>query len=347
MNHQRIGVLDYAKGIAMLLVIFGHVLQNTKNGDLSFLLPYIYSFHMAVFFVISGICMRRQFAQNDCIGKRTVSKLTRKFLLAYFVWSGIYYVLSYLLSLWKEDYSFSILKSVVDIVTGRGLSVLWFLLEIYLIEVVYSFLWNKNRVLCENGKLLLIITFFLSLALQVLYTGGIFPSYFTRSIAISVFRFFPGMFFFCCGAYGERYLEQVVASKSMSCKVCLLSSACMAPFVIYIYKANAAFNLHIFKFTSMFVFLVMGVLGTVLLISICSLIDQKVNVLHFVYDNNYYLMLLHCTPIPTIPYLSYILGSAGGNFRWYIQLVIFFITFGVALVLSLVCRKYFRTHAKA
>ena len=50
-NKKRIEYIDYARGIAMLLVILGHCFQSVEYT----LNHFILSFHMPLFFFLSGI----------------------------------------------------------------------------------------------------------------------------------------------------------------------------------------------------------------------------------------------------------------------------------------------------
>ncbi|MBF1069294.1 MAG: acyltransferase family protein, partial [Prevotellaceae bacterium] len=50
---KRIEALDIAKGIGIILVIIGHMSS-------SYLRDWIYSFHMPLFFIISGICFKTE-----------------------------------------------------------------------------------------------------------------------------------------------------------------------------------------------------------------------------------------------------------------------------------------------
>ena len=47
----RLEYIDIAKGIGLILVVFGHLFSY--NGELSII---IFSFHMPLFFFISGYC---------------------------------------------------------------------------------------------------------------------------------------------------------------------------------------------------------------------------------------------------------------------------------------------------
>ena len=55
-NKTRIEWIDFAKGVTILLVIVGHTVQQGKNG--SVLRALITSFHMPLFFILSGVTFR-------------------------------------------------------------------------------------------------------------------------------------------------------------------------------------------------------------------------------------------------------------------------------------------------
>ena len=49
---KRINYIDLAKGIAILCVIIGHTFSAYDQGNI--LVQFIYSFHMPLFFILSG-----------------------------------------------------------------------------------------------------------------------------------------------------------------------------------------------------------------------------------------------------------------------------------------------------
>lgn len=51
---KRIEWIDVAKALAIILVIFGHASKKTSWVQPDFIVYIIYSFHMALFFVLSG-----------------------------------------------------------------------------------------------------------------------------------------------------------------------------------------------------------------------------------------------------------------------------------------------------
>ena len=62
---NRIAYIDVAKGIGIILVVCGHVIgEGEKSFKYSNILhDYIYSFHMALFFIISGILLEKKYKQ--------------------------------------------------------------------------------------------------------------------------------------------------------------------------------------------------------------------------------------------------------------------------------------------
>lgn len=91
-NEKRDINIDICRGIGILLVILGHQFQN---WDLTYLMQFIYSFHMPLLFIISGIFLKKEgkfsdFAKNKakrllipyifCVSVMTVLEPVRELL---------------------------------------------------------------------------------------------------------------------------------------------------------------------------------------------------------------------------------------------------------------------------
>ena len=123
-NNKRLDYLDVAKGIGILLVIFGHC----QLGWIGSVHSLIYSFHMPLFFFISGVCFSNKYTFSTLAVKRF-----RQIILP-----TIY---------------FSIISTLL--VDGLGLNVewwdwskhfpfaLWFLPVLYFTELVAWLICNK------------------------------------------------------------------------------------------------------------------------------------------------------------------------------------------------------------
>lgn len=125
----RVGSLDSYKGLAILLVVVGHLAQSgTNQPDGNLLFKGIYMFHMPLFFFISGMVYA---VKPASLGGRdflqSVLARTRQLLLPFFSW----YVVSYWLSHSSEPmggYFLELLKS-----PDSGL---WFLWVLFVFSVV-------------------------------------------------------------------------------------------------------------------------------------------------------------------------------------------------------------------
>ena len=80
---ERLHYLDTLKGILIVLVILGHVIQaNIDSYQEVFLFRFIYSFHMPLFFFISGFLTFRKSAKHGFIAKRA-----RQCLIPFATWA--------------------------------------------------------------------------------------------------------------------------------------------------------------------------------------------------------------------------------------------------------------------
>jgi fucose 4-O-acetylase-like acetyltransferase len=89
----RVGWVDYAKGIGIVLVVVGHALRGlvtaglaTDAGAVRFADAWIYAFHMPLFFVLAGLFVPRSLAKG---AGRFVADKVRTVLYPYAVWATI------------------------------------------------------------------------------------------------------------------------------------------------------------------------------------------------------------------------------------------------------------------
>ena len=78
----RIGFLDATKAFAILLVVWGHIIQqNINNCFDNSAFSFIYSFHMPLFFILSGMFLGKQFERSfiGVIKKRGIQLLLPAF----------------------------------------------------------------------------------------------------------------------------------------------------------------------------------------------------------------------------------------------------------------------------
>ena len=129
MPKQRIAWIDNIKAFLILLVVLGHCIQDSGLGDDSLLYRFICSFHMPLFFAVSGYVSQRDFTPWSAVGRRAV-----QLLVPYAAWAVVKSIivgdLGYILT--------------IVMLPDRGLWFLWALFFIVLIikccEVVAQWL---------------------------------------------------------------------------------------------------------------------------------------------------------------------------------------------------------------
>lgn len=121
METKRITTWDVAKGFGIILVILGHLLPEE-----SYLRSFIYSFHMPLFFILSGFILK-------CDEKRRtwleIMKSEKKMAVTYVFWSVIYLGIDLIAkyAFLRQTTLLELAKQVLCVVTTYGINVLWFL----------------------------------------------------------------------------------------------------------------------------------------------------------------------------------------------------------------------------
>ena len=88
MQKERLDYLDFAKCIAIFLVIWGHAAPTGSS------IPYrivLYAFHMPLFFLVSGMVIARRADEYDSAHwKKFLKKNVMALLVPYLIWGAIY-----------------------------------------------------------------------------------------------------------------------------------------------------------------------------------------------------------------------------------------------------------------
>ena len=75
MPSVRVAWIDNIKAFLILLVVLGHCIQDSGLDDDSLLYRFIYSFHIPLFFAVSGYVSQRDFTPWNAVGRRVVQLL--------------------------------------------------------------------------------------------------------------------------------------------------------------------------------------------------------------------------------------------------------------------------------
>lgn len=128
MSVNRIYWYDNLKAIAIFLVIFGHFVDNHMMQN------YVYSFHMELFFFISGI-----FHSSRYSFKQTSINKFKTLLIPYFIFSGLNFILIILRRQYGNtpDLSYTLQEKFIAILTWNQF---WFLGVLYVVVLLFYFI---------------------------------------------------------------------------------------------------------------------------------------------------------------------------------------------------------------
>lgn len=146
-KNKRIDWIDTAKGIGIILVVFAHTkfFEEIDTSALNFLAYQIYSFHMPLFFIISGICLcisEERSVSISCDFHSRIKKITKRLLPPYFLWSVVYIVINLILGIVNNEATLvrRIGGNIYATLTGRGMAPLWFLFSLWVAEILVLYI---------------------------------------------------------------------------------------------------------------------------------------------------------------------------------------------------------------
>ena len=217
---NRISYLDIARGIAIFLVVFGHCISSTTNP----INQTILSFHMPLFFVISGMLLSDKPVANRDV-KNWMQKKCKHLLVPQVV-LGLFECIFVVIHGFFETRSFTML-SFGDIV--YAILRWWFLLVLFQVNLISLVLKNfifKSKVLRAVFMVLL------SLTVVLQQTGLILQERLPCYVNVLPFA----LLFYMAGFFGKSILErsgEKIAFVAIAMLVCIIVSQINEPVLMY------------------------------------------------------------------------------------------------------------------
>jgi fucose 4-O-acetylase-like acetyltransferase len=153
------------KGIAILLMVLGHSLPNSTIGD--YMRGFIYSFHMPLFFLISGYFYRKRSVfdqiKKDFYGLILPYMIFCFLLMFYGLFQDLYGNITFpheTIKWFKISFYGSYNPNVQ---LGNWIGPIWFLLGLFWCKTVFNFLYSEN----ENKNIVLFV--FLPIIISYLF----------------------------------------------------------------------------------------------------------------------------------------------------------------------------------
>ncbi|MBE5851236.1 MAG: hypothetical protein E7298_14065 [Lachnospiraceae bacterium] len=144
---KRLDYLDMTKGLGMILVLIGHLQGDSIFTFSPYIQPlcvFIFSFHMPMFFIVSGILLA---IKNDEVKPlKEVAKSRFRGIMIPYLWFSLFYLIVVVAALIKGEIAVQTLYlNIWYIISGYGMNVLWFLPALYLGELLFIFLRRRIR----------------------------------------------------------------------------------------------------------------------------------------------------------------------------------------------------------
>lgn len=285
--------IDTARGIAILLVVLGHIFPMEHKAN-----QIIYSFHVPIFFIISGMLLSINYDKWICMSFKDIAiKKFKEYMYPYLIFSIISITTSFV-SFVKAD-AFDILKGTI---TLEGYLALWFLPTLLFSELLFVFVVKKIR----NVKFRVLIVFgIIIMATYVIKAFfGVIYGYTTIEIIKEcvitlnneITRFLIASVFIFFGFYFNKLFSRFVSSdlyKKISIKVLIFCVLLFIDVILLFFKNSV--DLHYSVIGNPILYYSKAVFLSIFVIYACKLFDieTKYNILAFWGKNSLIIFVTH------------------------------------------------------
>lgn len=337
MKSKRMRFIDIARAIAMILIVLGHTIVH--NGNIYWFYKLLYSFHVILFFMISGYVYTNSSEENISFIKKKFSSL----MIPYFIF-GILFLIPYFIfgtevsKNINATSNINLLSSIKEIIYGVGYQgnlkqniSLWFLPALFTSEVIYKLIDSIKIFKKQNSYLkiliLLIVSYF-STKLNIVFPWGI-------NSALTLLVFFQ---------LGNTLKEKNILCKikqNISLKILLLVVTIIS---LVIYQWNITISCVDYKYGNYGIFLIVSIALSVLILFL-SYKKANSKVLELIGKNTLSILIFHKLFIllfqTKIGFTSEILKNANGILCLIIGLIISFISIFISIGIGKLIIRFF------
>lgn len=289
-SNKRLDYLDMAKGVAIICVMLGHIMTTNQFK------VWICSFHVVLFFIISGCLLNYTNATNKDV-KLFIKNKIRTIILPYFIFSIIYVILNYMILGFNTE---SLKWNIIYTLIMYGCGALWFLPTLFIAEIslllIYKILKNK-------------ISIIISVMLLVAISFGI-TLFKYNIIMLIVIRGIIALGFLTIGYYSFNYI------KELNINNLILIALIGISFILS--QMNGMVDLWQLKFNNIFLYLIVSLSGSLSIILILKNFSS-IKILNYFGINSLILMCTHQNIMELIK------KASGYSFEGYISSILLLI----------------------
>lgn len=246
---KRIEWIDIAKGIGILLVILGHSVQfGSRLHNL------IFSFHMPLFFILSGM------VYNHKNNKTFLHKKFISLIIPYIIFSIIGLLISIIIPFWRSGLNTRAIMKDIYLTNpdAANVSSVWFLICLFIVSVFFNFI-QKVDIKVQYivvGLCLIVGIFYAKLMSDLTFLpDGRLPFNLDTSLI--------SLTFFAIGVWMKIYITD--------CKV--FWGSCVIFTLTFVF--NGRVNLHGLTFNNPILYIMESISGAIIVIFLCFIISTK------------------------------------------------------------------------
>ena len=287
---------DIVKGIGIILVVITHT-----NILPSFLIKWIFTFHVPVFFFISGLFYKK------CGYKTYIRKKSKGLLKPYFEYALAFFIVDFIIE--GEAFIPQIPDRLFEVFLGKY-SALWFLMALFVCEILLYLVDNISAK--ELIKVVIIIVFVLLGAILIHFDVDL-PFYFINAIMMLPFLYTGQLVrkYNLAERINKRLVYAIILTLAVNIGFCCLNSFCDV-------RRN--------EYGNLIYFYVSGMAGTFML-SLCAIAIRHLDILELIGRNTLCIFALN-TFIPLR--LSKLSWAPGGLIRKLISALILIVAVAIS-----------------
>lgn len=270
---KRLMYLDYAKCIAIILVVLGHTLGESK------FVIWLYSFHIPIFFIITGMQLSYKKRVTGTL-KISILKLIRSLVVPYLIFSIVNILFDFMFKGLYTDKS-QVNQMIYGFLAGWGNGATWFLIALFIAEVLIKYIFMVKNVIIRH--IVVVALFFIAIIINNKFI-----------ILITLNRALIGAGFIYVGYYIDQLMNTDLIYWWAVIAINVIN-VCLA-------ELNGRVDLCHLSFGNPILYILSSVLGSIGIILLCIKISSfKCKLISFIGRNS---LIVQCTHTKLITIFS-------------------------------------------
>ncbi len=279
---KKLLFLDYARVIALFLVVFAHLFPTESNIKL-----YIYAFHMPFFFFISGYLHKNEGLTS------VINKMVKKMIIPFLIFILIGYIFCCFLK-FKMAIPYFI-GSCKGILFGRSIianDVIWFLIAMFWVRIFGNTIIRKPIFWCGY---LITFTLFCIFKINYLFIGS-------SLMAIP---------FYMAGWYGRKSLYAILNYRYSFLLgiICLVISVIISQANGKVSMMSVVFGNTSHQWLDMILFYINAIIGTLMLLCFANIFNKELQIVNLISRASISIVGLQFIPLTLCWYFYWYYGD--------------------------------------